>query len=87
MQSGATLQQVMQLGGWASYSMVLRYTHLGPEHLADAAALVTSKKVPRKNRHREKSKSKGTSKPLIHNGKGGTRTLDPGIMSTVVESR
>ena len=36
--SGGTLQELMQLGGWKSYSMVLRYAHLAPEHLATAAA-------------------------------------------------
>ena len=83
-QSGASLQQVMQLGGWASYSMVLRYAHLGPEHLADAAALVTFEKVPHENRHSKKNDAKGSSKSFISNGKGGTRTLDPGIMSAVL---
>lgn len=39
-QSGATLQQVMQLGGWKSLAMVMRYAHLSPDHLAEAAALV-----------------------------------------------
>jgi integrase len=43
-QNGATLQQVMELGGWVSYTMVLRYAHLAPDHLAAAAALVTLKK-------------------------------------------
>jgi integrase len=37
---GATLDEVMELGGWKSYSMVLRYRHLAPEHLAKAAAKV-----------------------------------------------
>jgi hypothetical protein len=27
----------MELGGWASFEMVQRYTHLGPEHLAGCA--------------------------------------------------
>lgn len=36
-QSGVTLHELMQLGGWASYSMVLRYAHLAPDHLAEAA--------------------------------------------------
>jgi hypothetical protein len=26
----------------------------------------------------------GQNEPLIYNGKGGTRTLDPGIMSAVL---
>lgn len=36
-QAGVTLHELMQLGGWASYSMVLRYGHLCPDHLAAAA--------------------------------------------------
>lgn len=36
-QSGVTLHELMQLGGWSSYSMVLRYAHLAPDHLASAA--------------------------------------------------
>lgn len=38
--NGGTLQELMQLGGWKSYSMVLRYGHLSPGHLAAAAARV-----------------------------------------------
>jgi integrase len=40
-QAGGTLQQVMQLGGWKSLTMVMRYAHLAPDHLAEAASLVT----------------------------------------------
>ena len=35
--SGASLQELMELGGWKSYEMVLRYAHLAPEHLAEVA--------------------------------------------------
>ena len=38
--NGGTLQELMALGGWKSYSMVLRYAHLAPEHLAVSAARV-----------------------------------------------
>jgi integrase len=38
--SGTSLQELMELGGWKSYEMVLRYAHLVPEHLADAAARI-----------------------------------------------
>ena len=37
---GTSLQQLMELGGWKSYEMVLRYAHLAPEHLADAASRI-----------------------------------------------
>jgi integrase len=38
--SGTTLQELMELGGWKSYEMVLRYAHLAPEHLSTAAARI-----------------------------------------------
>jgi len=38
--NGTNLQELMELGGWKSYEMVLRYAHLAPEHLADAAARI-----------------------------------------------
>jgi hypothetical protein len=31
--SGPSLQELMELGGWKSYEMVLRYAHLAPEQL------------------------------------------------------
>ena len=40
--SGTGLQELMELGGWKSYEMVLRYAHLAPEHLSDAAARIES---------------------------------------------
>jgi hypothetical protein len=33
-------QELMELGGWKSYEMVLRYAHLAPEHLSTAAARI-----------------------------------------------
>jgi len=30
-QSGTSLPELMELGGWKSYEMVLRYAHLAPE--------------------------------------------------------
>jgi integrase len=38
--SGVRLEEVMKLGGWKTYSMVLRYAHLAPEHMAEAASKV-----------------------------------------------
>lgn len=38
--SGTSLQELMEPGGWKSYEMVLRYAHLAPEHLADAASRI-----------------------------------------------
>ena len=39
-QSGVSLHEVMQLGGWRSLQMVQRYSHLAPDHLASAAGRV-----------------------------------------------
>lgn len=39
-QSGVTLQELMVLGDWRSYTMVLRYAHLAPSHAASAAEKV-----------------------------------------------
>ena len=33
-QGGTPLNVLQELGGWASYSMVLRYAHLAADHLA-----------------------------------------------------
>ena len=35
--SGTSLQELMELGGWKSFEMVLRYAHLAPKHLSAAA--------------------------------------------------
>lgn len=37
---GTSLPELMELGGWKSYEMVLRYAHLAPEHLSTAAARI-----------------------------------------------
>jgi integrase len=39
-QSGTSLQELMELGGWKSYEMVLRYAHLAPEKLGSAASRI-----------------------------------------------
>ena len=38
--SGTSLQELMELGGWKSYEIVLRHAHLAPEHLSDGAARI-----------------------------------------------
>ena len=52
MQNGTSLRELMELGGWGSYEMVLRYSHLAPSHLARVAqdALLTGHK-PGHTRH------------------------------------
>jgi len=41
-QAGTSLQELMELGGWASYSMVLRYAHLASGQLDAAARRIES---------------------------------------------
>jgi len=35
--NSTSLQELMELGGWKSYKIVLRYTHLAGDHLRGAA--------------------------------------------------
>jgi hypothetical protein len=52
-QSGTSLPELMELGGWKSYEMVLRYAHLAPEKLSSVASRIerqpaaTSEDAPR----------------------------------------
>lgn len=50
-QSGTSLQELMELGGWHSLEMVLRYAHLAGDHLLDAAKRIDGTNLV----HRDKS--------------------------------
>jgi hypothetical protein len=39
-QSGTSLPELMELGGWKSYEMVLRYAYLAPETLSSVAGRI-----------------------------------------------
>ena len=39
-QNGVSLRELMELGGWKSYQMVIRYSHLAKDHLSEAASKV-----------------------------------------------
>jgi len=39
-QSGTSLPELMELGDWKSYEMVLRYAHLAPEKLSSVAGRI-----------------------------------------------
>jgi len=41
-QNGTSLQELQQLGGWASFDMVLRYAHLCSDHLKSAAERISA---------------------------------------------
>lgn len=47
-QSGVTLQQLMELGDWKDIRSVLIYAHLAPDHLAEAASKISTKKAQSK---------------------------------------
>jgi integrase len=47
-QSGTSLPELMELGGWKSYEMVLRYAHLAPENLSRVASRIESR-VPHRD--------------------------------------
>lgn len=39
-QSGTSLQELMELGGWSSFEMVLGYAHLAADHLKEAVCRI-----------------------------------------------
>jgi len=39
-QNGTSLHELQMLGGWMSFSMVLRYAHLSSSHLQNAASRI-----------------------------------------------
>lgn len=47
-QAGVTLQELMDLGGWRDIRSVLVYAHLAPDHLAQAASKISTKKAQSK---------------------------------------
>ena len=84
-QAGTPLRMLQELGGWADLQMPQRYSHLDPGHLAQYAdrsllgADTRQESVPV-----DVSAGTGDSQVIESGGKGGTRTLDPGIMSAVL---
>ena len=81
-QAKTPLRILQELGGWATLEMPLRYAHLNPGHLAEYAdrALLGEDSRRESVRLPDGELDEG-SQPVDLNGKGGTRTLDPGIMS------
>lgn len=44
-QNGTTLQELMELGGWSSLDMVLRYAHLSSAHMLPAAQRISGSEL------------------------------------------
>ncbi len=89
------MHELMQLGGWQSYVMVLRYAHLAPEHLAAAANRIGNggKRVldpagGTKRAHRKSDENAGIGQALDNSGDIGAdsqnRTVDPIITNDVL---
>nr|WP_245006500.1 tyrosine-type recombinase/integrase [Methylomonas koyamae] len=57
-QAGTPLNVLQELGGWSDYSMVLRYAHLAPEHLAEYANRIAD------SAHFAHTKQEGIKKPV-----------------------
>jgi integrase len=84
-QAKTPLRILQELGGWATIDMPLRYAHLDPGHLADYADRTLLSADPRrKSVTLEGELLESDSQVTEFIGKGGTRTLDPGIMSAVL---
>lgn len=49
-QRGVTLQELMELGDWKDIRSVLIYAHLAPDHLAQAASKISTKKAQPRRR-------------------------------------
>ena len=42
-QAGTPLQRLMEMGGWSSLDIVLRYAHLAPQHLQEDAVRIETR--------------------------------------------
>jgi integrase len=95
LQGGVTLHELMQLGGWQSYVMVLRYAHLAPEHLSAAANKIGNggKRVLKqtggtKRAHPKSDGTAGIGQVFDNSGVNGAdsqnRTVDPIITNDVL---
>jgi hypothetical protein len=83
-QARTPLRILQELGGWATLEMPLRYAHLEPGHLAEYAdRTLLDADLRRKSVRLEEGELDEVSQLNDFGGKGGTRTLDPGIMSVI----
>ena len=79
-QAGTPPRQLQDLGGWASLQMPMLYSHLDPGQLSQYADRTLLRTETGALKQDEKTDDVGA----CFGGKGGTRTLDPGIMSAVL---
>ena len=68
--SGTSLQELMELGSWNSYAMVLRYAHLALEHFSSSAKRIERdwgvvETNPTISLHSDRRGSAGERNPLL----------------------
>jgi integrase len=77
-QAETPLKMLQEMGGWATLEMPMRYAHLSPGHLA----LYADRTLLGTETGTVEADEKTARVSSCIGGKGGNRTLDPGIMST-----
>jgi integrase len=66
-QAGTSSQELMELGGWSCMEMVLRYAHLGGEHLKRASRRIEQAKGHKKYTKSTQSVSAGKLRLVVSN--------------------
>jgi hypothetical protein len=56
--AGTGLQELMELGGWKSYEMVLRYAHLAPDNLRTTVARFDESRFGHAEEDRKRAQSR-----------------------------
>jgi integrase len=85
-QSGTPLAVLQKLGGWSSYSMVLRYAHLAPDHIAEFASNIRFAEIGEDTVKPVEKEITDTAESLVViGGAGGGRTHGQRIKSKVTD--
>jgi hypothetical protein len=83
-QAATPMRMLQELSGWASLQMPALYSHIDPGHLAEYANHTLIGISPTDSPTVDVGNATDDSQMIDFGGKGGTRTLDPGIMSAVL---
>jgi integrase len=79
-QTGTPMRMLQELGGWASLQMPALYSHIDPGHLAEYAERSLLGESPTDSTTVDTRGDIDDLQAIDFGGKGGNRTLDPGIM-------
>ena len=77
MQSGTSLPELMELGGWKSYEMVLRYAHLAPDEVE--LRRQTHRAATRSGSHGHAADRKRSSRRYVFTTVGALMICKPGL--------